>query len=534
MRAEFPSLRSLTSARRRATRLAAPVSAQAANGESLEDRTLLSQTPLTLVVSETSAAEDSFVEFEVSAASDQIDASVLSEFLARLESTDLAEIVASDEASATVRLGKETLLSMAEFQAGDVYVLATDASLSFDGSNSRVVSFGNDILLPDEDRADDVASDSDGSLPGLPSASLSASAFPFADSVSMAEEALAAGPAGFSRLPPAGELPVAWSSASQASVSQSSVSPAESSLTQLPPEPPETSVALPLAADDFARFGHSNLATSTDLAAADTDVATKAILARPADIASVNAANAPEAGEAHSISATNYEAAFVPATMSQLASPVTTVLAGLAAAADTVVRVVLVALGADGGDGPAASIIDPAAPALDAAAVARGDAPKWALGKSVDELLEFSRVTIVGGEGEADVLESAPVTMPPAGQNGVLAVQVETLPQHGELQETVGRLGQYRYTADPGFSGVDTFSYLVVTPGGGSSRGLVTVVVPEAPAAQRVGLQADINLNHPQAHDFVVELAQSVPMPPTGETAIDESFRLVDLWADEL
>lgn len=528
MRAEFPSLRRLTSARRRASRLAAPVSAQAANGESLEDRTLLSETPLTLVVSDASGGgEDSFVQFEVSQASGQAASEAFSQFLARLEAGNVAKVLTFDDVSATLQFDNAPTLNVSGIHTGDVFVLGSATSLKFDYSTDRVIAFGNDLLLPDEDLIPGPVGGDD--APGdRPEDSLADSALPIPTSVTPGETAtgeasLAANPAGLAPLPRFGELPGPL--------------PREASASEEANELPSlarvsTSASVPLS-EDFSEFGQSVLETSTDLAAAETDAATRPILtsanSTPGSLDAIDIAP-----EVESPAAQNYEAAFVPATMTQLASPVTTVLAGLVAAADTVARVVLVALGADGGDGPAASIIDPAAPALDAAAVAGGEAPKWALGKSVDDLLDFSRVTITGGEAEAGLLESAPVTIPPAGQNGVLAVQVETLPQHGELQEIAGRLGQYRYTADPGFSGVDTFSYIVVTPGGSSSRGLVTVVVPEAAASPRISLQADINLNHPQAHDFVVELAQSARTNTSSETAIDESFRQVDLWADEL
>lgn len=518
----------MTSARRRATRLAAPVSAQAAAGESLEDRTLLTETPLTLVVSEASGGEHPFVQFEVSQASGLAASAAFSQFLARLENGNLARVLAFDDVSATLQFDNAPTLNATKIHTGDVFVLGSAMSLSADVSTDRVFTFGNDVLLPDEDRvAGPDRSDGSGELSeeSVPDSALPIAASVAAPVASTGEDSLVAGPVGSALLPPFGELQGPLPSGSTFD------HPEANDLSELT-GPAETSASLPLA-EDLSGFGQSVLETSTDLASAETDAATKPILASASSASgSLEAINIVPDVEASA--ARSYEATFVPATMSQLASPVTSVLAGLAAAADTVARVVLVALGADGGDGPAASIIDPAAPALDAAAVAGGEAPKWALGKSVDDLLEFSRVTITGGEVEAGLLESAPVMIPPAGQNGVLAVQVETLPQHGELEEIAGRLGQYRYTGDPGFSGVDTFSYLVVTPGGSSSRGLVTIVVPEAAASTRIGLQADINLNHPQAHDFVVELAQSSPTNTSSETAIDESFRQVDLWADEL
>ena len=387
----------MTSARRRATRLAAPVSAQAANGESLEDRTLLSETPLTLVVSDASGGENAFVQFEVSQASSLEASAAFSQFLARLEAGNVARVLAYDDVSATLQFDKSPTLNASEIHAGDVFVLGSAMSLSSDFSTDRVITFGNDVLLPDEDRIAGPAN-TDDSSGELPDESLSDSALPISASVaarvaSTSEASLVASPAGSPLLPPFGELqgPLPGGSAIFGL-------PETNGLSELA-GPAESSASLPFS-EDLSDFGQSVLETSTDLASAETDAATRPILtgasSTPAGLDAVEIAP-----EVETPAAQNYEAAFVPATMSQLASPVTTVLAGLAAAADTVARVVLVALGADSGDGPAASIIDPAAPALDAAAVAGGEAPKWALGKSVDDLLEFSRVTITGGEAES-------------------------------------------------------------------------------------------------------------------------------------
>lgn len=539
MRAEFPGKR-FGFPTRRARQKPRPASARVASGEKLEDRALLSQTAVTLDLTPVSDSD----ALEVASAAERGEPIGFTQLVTLLEASDRLDLVAAAADFASFRLADGRTFDVAR-SGGTGFEFNT--SMSADelatGRTLQVIGFGNDILIPlepgDDFEKEPAGTAASGDAPDLTAADAAPPLTIAPAQTSHSEYVAVAIQSGV------GPRPDSASAVLLATPELTVPGEAESALSTAVATEPASLIPVPLPPVEAELAGGSVAAslrngTSSDGTFSGTETSQF--------VSSLTTTAAPSSGTTHETATDAVadvplaecrtvacDAAFVPATLSHLVSPVSMIVAGLAAAADTVARTLLVALGADAGsDAPSASIIDPVPPALDAAAVAQGAAPKWALGRNIDELLDFSRVTIVNHEAAPN--ESAPVgPFPEAGLNGVLAVQLEMLPQHGELLEIAGRLGQFRYTADPGFSGIDTFSYLVVTPGGDSSRGVVSLVVPEPAEPQlEIGRQAEINLNNPRAQDLVIELAQSSSeTASTSETAIDESFRQVDDWADE-
>ncbi|MDY0300215.1 MAG: DUF4347 domain-containing protein [Trichlorobacter sp.] len=103
------------------------------------------------------------------------------------------------------------------------------------------------------------------------------------------------------------------------------------------------------------------------------------------------------------------------------------------------------------------------------------------------------------------------------GNNPQVSVKPQDLPKHGKV--TVNTDGSINYTADPDFSGTDTFTY-TVTSNGAEETAKVTVTVaspPPPPAVEPPTAQPE----QPPTTTPLPEPSQPIVTPPTGnETAI--------------
>jgi uncharacterized delta-60 repeat protein len=104
-----------------------------------------------------------------------------------------------------------------------------------------------------------------------------------------------------------------------------------------------------------------------------------------------------------------------------------------------------------------------------------------------------------------------------------LSTTLASGPSHGEL--TLNADGSFTYAPNPGFSGTDTFSYVVSDGPSSSNEATVTVTVPSA--SERIdllitvveGLVADDVLNGGQGHSLITKLEHARERAAEGRTA---------------
>lgn len=145
--------------------------------------------------------------------------------------------------------------------------------------------------------------------------------------------------------------------------------------------------------------------------------------------------------------------------------------------------------------------------------------PRWALQTGrIEELAAYSLV--VAPDQHFDLREFGPASRLNA-DDSVIRIEFSLPPQHGQI-ESGAAAGLFRYSADPGFSGVDGARFQATFASGQTVAGNVTFVVPDPGTSGRPAAairQVDLPVNDRR-------VSESSP------ASIDESFRLSGVWLD--
>ncbi len=192
------------------------------------------------------------------------------------------------------------------------------------------------------------------------------------------------------------------------------------------------------------------------------------------------------------------------------AAPVVAVIETLLASLDTAARALLALLTGSGGS--SSPVAPTAQPILNSTQVVFDPKrPRWALHDGlVEELAVYSLV--VANDQHFDLKDFGPASR---AADPVVRIEFDVPPQHGQVASTAIP-GAFRYSADPGFSGVDTARFRVTRASGQTVAGAVTIFVedpglPAGPASVRQ-----------------VEL----PVDDRRVSEMDAGFRLSDGWLD--
>ena len=138
--------------------------------------------------------------------------------------------------------------------------------------------------------------------------------------------------------------------------------------------------------------------------------------------------------------------------------------------------------------------------------------PRWALHDGVvEELAAYSLV--VAPDQHFDLKDFGPASQ---AADSVVRIEFEVPPLHGLISPTESP-GSFRYSADPGFSGVDTARFRVTRASGQSVAGAVTIFVGDDGLPDR-----------PSTSVRQVEL----PIGDQRVSELDASFRLSGGWLD--
>lgn len=184
-------------------------------------------------------------------------------------------------------------------------------------------------------------------------------------------------------------------------------------------------------------------------------------------IASLDAVDSPRVAQLAAVS-------MLPADgLQAAATPLVVVFETVLASVDTAARAVLALLtGSGGGTSPTAPIV---LPIFDSTQVALDPKrPRWALHDGlVSELATYSLV--VAPDQHFDLKDFGPASR---AADTVVRIEFDLPPQHGQVLTTMTP-GAFRYSADPGFSGVDSARFRATFASGQVVAGVVTAVVPD-------------------------------------------------------
>ncbi len=213
-------------------------------------------------------------------------------------------------------------------------------------------------------------------------------------------------------------------------------------------------------------------------------------------------------------------AAGLQAAAAPLIAVVETVLASL----DTAARALLALLtGSGGGTSPIAPVVQPV---FDSTPVMiDSKRPRWALHNGlVEELAAYS--LIVAPDQHFDLKDFGPASR---AADPVVRIEFDVPPQHGQVSATEVP-GSFRYSADPGFSGVDTARFRVTRVSGQTVAGAVTMFVGDRGLPEGRAPVRQVEL--PAEDRRVSEHGAGQMRDASATTAIDTSFRLSGSWMD--
>ncbi len=201
------------------------------------------------------------------------------------------------------------------------------------------------------------------------------------------------------------------------------------------------------------------------------------------------------------------------------AAPLMAVVETVLASLDMTATALLALLtGAGGGTSPIAPVVQPIVDSSHV--VIDPKRPRWALHNGViEELAMYSLV--VAPDQHFDLKDFGPAFR---ASDPVVRIEFVVPPQHGNVSATEIP-GAFRYSADPGFSGVDTARFVVTRASGQAVAGAATFVVngrarldrPAAPVRQ-----VELPIRDQRLSDNGMLLRHSTP------AAIDASFGLLD------
>lgn len=216
------------------------------------------------------------------------------------------------------------------------------------------------------------------------------------------------------------------------------------------------------------------------------------------------------------------------------ATPLVVVVETVAATLDAAARAVMAMFGGAAGGGASSPVAPVVQPAVDPLRVMLDpQRPRWALHDGlVEKLAAYSLA--VAPEQHFDLRDFGPPTRVESGgiPDEVVRIEFDMLPQHGRLLAGTTP-GSFRYSPDPGFSGVDGAKFRVIRASGESVTGLVTVFVEDrtAPAKQPAPVrQVDL----PALDQRVSDARESAALvsPAAAAQDIDALFQATTDWVD--
>lgn len=153
------------------------------------------------------------------------------------------------------------------------------------------------------------------------------------------------------------------------------------------------------------------------------------------------------------------------------AAPLIAVVETVLASLDMTAGVLLALLiGSGGSTSPIAPVVQPIVDSSHV--VIDPKRPRWALHDGIiEELAMYSMV--VAPDQHFDLKDFGPAFR---GTDPVVRIEFDVPPQHGQVSATEIP-GSFRYTADPGFSGVDTARFQITRASGQTVAGAVTILV---------------------------------------------------------
>jgi hypothetical protein len=268
-------------------------------------------------------------------------------------------------------------------------------------------------------------------------------------------------------------------------------------------------------AQPFTLFAIFSSATeSPGIVSAPTTAESVAVPFEPAVLTSL-LGGTESATALDSVSNVLMPAAGIQSAAAPLVAVVETVLASL----DTTARALLALFtGAGGGASPIAPVVEPIVSSNPV--LIDPKRPRWALHDGmIEELAAYSLV--IAPDQHFDLKEFGSAS---SAADPVIRIEFEQPPQHGQLS-AAAIPGSFRYSADPGFSGVDTARFRITRASGQTVAGSVTILVGDRDFMNRPSVpvrQVELPILDQRLSDL------DAPSWNLSPTAIDANFGLSD------